>query len=187
MKTTSTFTQESFNKLLTWLDPNREAAARKYESIHARLRKYFECNGCGDDDDFLADVTIDRVGKKLDRGDIPEPFTGDKSLYFLAFAKRIRLEHITDRKPLDIPVEIMVPDAAEDADICLEQCISTLAREDRGLAIEYYSCEKTTKVRHHQKLAKQYGLSLAGLRTRIHRVRERLRPCIEECLERRQG
>src|SRR5687768_4009886 len=110
MKTTWTLTQESFEKLLTWLDLNPEEAARKYESIRSRLRKYFECNACGDDAENLSDVTIDRVAKKLDRGEIPEPFTGDKALYFLAFAKRIRLEHISDRKPLDIPDQSTDPD-----------------------------------------------------------------------------
>jgi DNA-directed RNA polymerase specialized sigma24 family protein len=182
MKSTWSLTQESFEKLLTWLDPNREEAAAMYESIRLRLIKYFTCNGCGDLVEDLGDETFDRVAKKLERGEIPEPFTGNKSLYFLAFAKNIRLEHI--RKPPEIPPQDPVfPDTIEDESVCLEKCVPILPSEDRWLAIEYYRCEKSTKVEHHRKLAEKFGLSLAGLRTRIHRIRERLRPCIEECLE----
>lgn len=184
MKKTWSLTQESFEKLLTWLDSNREEAAAKYETVRVRLVKYFVCNGCGDQDEDLADKTFDRVMKKLERNEIPEPFTGDKVLYFLAFARNIRLEHITDRKPPELPTPVIVPDRTEDEDACLEKCVPILPQEDRWLAIEYYRFEKSTKIGHHKKLAEQLGLSLAGLRTRIHRVRERLRPCIEECLDR---
>jgi DNA-directed RNA polymerase specialized sigma24 family protein len=185
VKTTWSLTQESFEKLLTWLDSNHEEAAVKYEGIRLRLIKYFTCNGCGDQAEDLGDETFDRVAKKLERGEIPEPFTGNKKLYFLAFAKNIRLENI--RKPPEIPPPSPSPitkDTTEDESECLEKCAPILPGDDRWLAIEYYRCEKSTKVAHHKKLAKKFGLSLPGLRTRIHRIRERLRPCIEECLER---
>ena len=183
MKTTWALTEESFEKLLTWLDSNRGEAAAKYESIRLRLIKYFTCNGCGDQAEDLGDETFDRVARKLERGEIPEPFTGNKSLYFLAFAKNIRLENI--RKPPEIPPPTpVIPDKTEDESECLEKCVPILPSDDRWLAIEYYRCEKSTKVEHHKKLAKKFGLGMAGLRTRIHRIRERLRPCIEECLDR---
>lgn len=184
MKKTWSLSQESFEKLLTWLDSNREEAAVKYENIRLRLIKYFVCNGCGDQAEDLADQSIDRVMKKLERGEIPEPFTGNKALYFLAFARNIRLEHLTDRKR-ELPAPVILPDRIEDEDFCLEKCVPMLPSEDRFLAIEYYRFEKSTKIGHHKKLAEQFGLTLAGLRTRIHRIRERLRPCIEECLDRR--
>jgi len=182
MKTTWSLTQESFEKLLTWLDSNREEAAAKYEGIRQRLIKYFTCNGCGDQAEDLGDETLDRVAKKLERNEIPEPFTGNKALYFLAFAKNIRLENV--RKPKIQPAAPVTPDTTEEESQCLEKCAPILASEDRWLAIEYYRFEKSTKVEHHKKLAEKSGLSMAGLRTRIRRIRERLRPCIEECLER---
>jgi hypothetical protein len=191
MKSTWSLTEESFEKLLTWLDSNREEAATKYERVRLRLIKYFVCNGCGDRDEEVADETIDRVATKLERNEIPEPFTGDKVLYFLAFARNIRREQINDLKPLPLPVIEPVDsedeDGSEDEDICLYKCLPMLRDEDRLLAIDYYRCEKSTKVEHHKKLAKSVRLTLPGLRTRIRRIRERLRPCIEECLEQRQG
>ena len=181
MKTT-TLTPESFEKLLAWLDSNREEAAVKYESVRRRLIKYYTCNGCGDQAEDLGDEAFNRVATKLERGQIPEPFTGNKALYFLAFAKNIRLENI--RKPQTPSPPPVIPDTTEEESQCLEKCAPILASEDRWLAIEYYRFEKSTKVEHHKKLAEKFGLTMPGLRTRIRRIRERLRPCIEECLER---
>jgi hypothetical protein len=188
MKQSWSPTQESLEKLLVWLSSNREEGAEKYERIRLRLIKYFACNGCGDDDEHLADETIDRVMKKLERNEIPDPFTGDKVLYFLAFARMVRLEHYNYQRR-DIQHPVIDPDRvqAEAEAICLTECVRILQQEDRWLAIEYYRFDKTTKVAHHSKLASRFDLSMAGLRTRVHRVRERLKPCIKECLERRLG
>jgi len=183
MRSTWSLTQESFEKLLSWLDSNSEEAAAKYEGIRGRLIKYFTCNGCGDQAEDLGDETLDRVAKKLERNEIPEPFTGNKALYFLAFAKNIRLEN-TRKQPEIPPVGPVSPDKTEEESACLEKCAPMLPGDDRWLAIEYYRYEKSTKVEHHKKLAEKYGLTLGGLRTRMHRIRERLRPCIEECLDR---
>ena len=46
--------QESFDKLLAWLDPNREKAGIKYEQIRYRLIKIFAGRGSADAED-LAD------------------------------------------------------------------------------------------------------------------------------------
>jgi DNA-directed RNA polymerase specialized sigma24 family protein len=184
MKTTWSPTLESFEKLMEWLDSNREEAVAKYERIRVRLIRYFVCNGCGDADEHLADEAFNRVMKKLERGEIPAPFTGDKVLYFLAFARNIRREHVNNRIRPDIPEPMWNTEAVENESFCLDECVRILGEEDRWLAIEYYRFDKTTKVAHHKALAGQFGVGLPGLRTRIHRVRERLRPCIEECLER---
>jgi DNA-directed RNA polymerase specialized sigma24 family protein len=179
-------TPESLEKLLTWLSSNPENGAERYEKVRQRLIKYFACNGGGDDAEDLADKTLDRVMKRLERGEIPEPFTGDKTLYFLAFARNIRMEHYNSRKR-EPPRRVIDPDRmqAEAEDACLQECARILRREDRWLAIEYYRFDKTTKVAHHSNLADRFELTKAGLRTRIHRIREQLRPCIKECLERR--
>ena len=126
--------------------------------------------------------------KKLEQNEVPDPFTGDKTLYFLAFAKNIRLEHY-NYLGREIPQLVIDPNRvqAEAESACLTECVRILQQEDRVLAIEYYRFDKTTKVEHHSNLAKRFHLTLAGLRTRIRRVRERLRPCIKECLERHSG
>ena len=183
-------TQKSFEKLLAWLHPDRKEAAQQYEKIRRRLVLFFTSNGCGDDDENLTDTTFDRVSKKLEDGQVPEPFLGDKALYFLAFARHIRLEHIRNRNVIEMtPATVSIPvidsSEKEDEDFCLEECIRVLESEDRWLAIEYYRFEKTAKITHRKNLAQEVSLTLAGLRTRVHRIRDNLKPCIEDCLERR--
>ena len=64
MKKEWVITQEAFDGLLAWLDPDRDRAAHKYETVRTRLIKIFSCRGCGVADD-LADETINRVTAKL--------------------------------------------------------------------------------------------------------------------------
>ena len=64
MKKEWVLTKEAFDALLEWLDPNRDIAAQKYETIRTRLIKIFSCRGCLEAED-LADETINRVTNKL--------------------------------------------------------------------------------------------------------------------------
>jgi hypothetical protein len=182
--------QQSFERLLAWLHPDAQEAAQRYEKIRLRLVLFFTSNGCGEADEHLTDITFDRVSKKLEEGSIPEPFVGEKALYFLGFARRIRLEHIRARNLVETRFPLIDRDddrsEKEDEDSCLEECgRRILELEDHWLAVEYYRFEKAAKIAHRKSLAQQVSLTLAGLRTRVHRIRDNLRPCIEECLERR--
>ena len=85
--------QNNFDRLLEWLGPDREKAAEKYEGIRLRLIRSYVCGGCGDDAEDLADRTIDRVIRKLEKGEVPEPYIGEKAHYFLGCAAYIRQEH----------------------------------------------------------------------------------------------
>jgi hypothetical protein len=46
MKKGWVLTQELFDTLLGWLDPDRERAGDKYETVRIRLIKVFTCRGC---------------------------------------------------------------------------------------------------------------------------------------------
>src|ERR687883_865457 len=59
-----TLTQESFDRLLAWLDPDREQAGKKYEEVRSRLVRGFSSHGCPVPED-LADEAINRVAKLL--------------------------------------------------------------------------------------------------------------------------
>ena len=59
-------TGQAFNGLLDWLGTDRDSAARRYEQIRSRLIKIFVCRGCTATEE-LADETLDRVGKRLER------------------------------------------------------------------------------------------------------------------------
>jgi hypothetical protein len=45
MKITQPPEPEAFDKLLTWLDPDREKAGDKYQKLHLRLSRIFAAKG----------------------------------------------------------------------------------------------------------------------------------------------
>ena len=102
---------------------------------------------------------------------------------FLGFARNIRLEHLRNLRRDDNHEPENDTNQKEHESWCLEECGRTLDPDENWLAVEYYRFEKAEKIAHRKKLAKQFGLTLAGLRTRVHRIRDSLRPCMEECLE----
>lgn len=179
-------TRESFEILLQWLDLNQDRAAEQYEKIRQRLIIAFIRAGCGDDAEHLADETFDRVGRKLIDKKVPEPFVGDKAVYFRGFVSNVCHEHLRSRKRHEFTPPPPPNDDVENESACLEECIAALGAGDRKLVIQYYSFDGTAKIEFRRKLATEYGLSLAGLRTRRHRICNLLKPCVQTCLEARQ-
>ena len=57
--------QEAFEKLLAWLDPDRDKAVEKYQRIYLRLVRVFATRGRADAED-LADQTVNVVASKID-------------------------------------------------------------------------------------------------------------------------
>ncbi|HKP37054.1 MAG TPA: hypothetical protein VJT71_09355, partial [Pyrinomonadaceae bacterium] len=56
--------QEDFDRLLAWLDADRERAGVIYEKIRWRLITIFAARNCVTPED-LADETLDRVARKV--------------------------------------------------------------------------------------------------------------------------
>jgi DNA-directed RNA polymerase specialized sigma24 family protein len=183
MKRAREITQEAFDRLLTWLDADRELAGRKYETIRLRLIKLFACRGCAEPED-LADDTIDRVILKLP--ELIPAYTGDKSLYFYGVAHRVHLEDLRYRRPPPTPPP-PPPDPAdpdeENLYDCLDQCLDNLPGETRRLVVEYYQEVKRAKIDHRRKLAMELGIAVNALRIRAHRIRMQLQVCVTSCLE----
>lgn len=176
-------TQESLDRLLSWLDSDRDKAVEEYERIRLRLITFFSCDGCGEADEALTDITFDRVMKRLDDGQVPDPFVGDKALYFRGFAKNVRHEHLRSRAVPHIDPPPIDSRRKELEALCLDECAKTIEPEEHWLAVEYYRFEKAEKIANRRKLAGQFNLTLAGLRTRVHRIRDSIKPCIEDCVE----
>jgi hypothetical protein len=66
--------QSNFDLMLTWFSPNRELAAKKYESIRRRVIEILANRGCYEADDW-ADIVLDRVVSKVDK--VMVGFDGD--------------------------------------------------------------------------------------------------------------
>lgn len=169
--------QEDFEKLLRWLDPDRDIAGEKYEKIRFRLVRIFSCRGCCDADD-LADKTINVVMmSKIDW--LIENYVGNPALYFYAVAKKIYLE---SRKPKPIPI-VPPPDPpppeVEQLATHLDECLEELPRAERVLVLRYHECEKQEKIRNRKKLAEELKVSRNALRIKVCHIHARLKKCVE--------
>jgi RNA polymerase sigma factor (sigma-70 family) len=184
MNKDSTLTQESFDALLTWLDPNREQAGQRYEDIQCRLIKIFTCRGCHEPE-ALADVTIDRVVKRLK--DIEGSYTGDRALYFYGVANKVYLEYLRRKPHVSPPPPRDDPEEAEQEYECLDRCIERLSPRNRELVLLYYQEDKGAKIDHRKRLAERLGIALNALRIRAHRIRAALQTCMQDCLDRQEA
>jgi RNA polymerase sigma factor (sigma-70 family) len=184
-------TQEVFERLLAWLDPEREEAGKKYEEIRHSLIKIFAWRGFIDAED-LADETINRVSKKVEH--LAENYSGDPALYFFGVAKRVTLERARQEQPQELPKQIAAPSESnlrnpgsdsERIHECLDKCLQQLTSAERELVLSYYQEAKQIKINSRKELAKQLGIDVETLRVRLHRIRVKIQKCMEECLRQR--
>jgi DNA-directed RNA polymerase specialized sigma24 family protein len=190
MKKEWVLTQEAFERLLGWLDTDRDRAGKKYETVRLRLIKIFTCRGCTEAED-LADETINRVTAKVE--EVAEKYSGDPTLYFYGVAQKVHLEYLRkyQKKQADVAVDSDTLNAAPislDDDIepeyeCLERCLDHLPSDNRKLVVEYYQQERQAKIEHRKRLATELGIAVNALRIRAHRIRLVLQRCVLDCLE----
>ena len=172
-------TQEQFDRLLDWLDADRNAAGLKYRNIQLRLVRIFACRGCGEAE-TLADETIDRVAAKIDW--LVANYVGDPALYFYGVAQKVHLEYVR-RKPVPtLPPQVTDDDDSEQELNCLEECMEKLPEKHSDLVARYYQGEKRTKINSRKKLAEALGITLDALRIRAHRIRKELQQCVLQCV-----
>jgi len=187
-------TKETFDLLLSTLNPDRERAGEEYEKIRRKLIYFFELRGCSQVYE-LADKTIDRMTKKIIEGEKVEyPQT-----YALSIAGYIYKEYLKELKNIGIPIEDILasrnpprdpreleqtpdPPKQKERIECLGQCLKRLPNENRELILQYYQGEKSDKIKKRKKLAQMMGVTLNTLRIRAHRIREELEKCVTNCL-----
>jgi DNA-directed RNA polymerase specialized sigma24 family protein len=165
--------QEQFDRLLGWLDPDRETAGIGYERIRRGLIKKFVRRGSRNPED-LADRTINRVARKLP--EIQATYVGDPAHYFSNVAGYIFLEVLRKEKASAVGMPgLALPAAGDETDhLHLEKCVATLPAADRDLLLAYYQHEKKARIDCRKKLAAQFGVGMNALRIRACRIRLRL-------------
>ena len=182
MKTKWQLDKEAFDRLLAWLDEDRDRAAVKYERIRCSLIRIFTCRGCPEAED-LADETFNRVAKKVD--EIVATYVGDPALYFYGVAHNVHLEYLRKKArqiPPPPPPQPAQNDEPEPEYECLESCMEQLPPDIHKLLIEYYQEEKQAKINHRKQLAQQLGIALNALRIRVYRIRAAVQECVQDCL-----
>src|ERR1041385_2307392 len=173
--------QRDFDRLLNWLDADRERAGLLYERIRWRLVTILASRGCTLADE-LADETIDRVARRV--ADIETIYIGDKAIYFLGVMNNVPHEYL--RRPatprlVDTPSENVA--AREQIHICLDNCLERLAPYSRQLIERYYAADKKAKIDLRKVIARELGIKPATLRLRALRIREKLQTCIAACMK----
>lgn len=179
--------EESLDMLLTWLDPAREKAWIKYETIRKTIIQIFHWRGCRNADE-LADETDSRVIKRLPEL-IKKGYSGDKALYFYRVAYNIVHECLRhESRFAELSPEYLVdhfnPDEEEGRlrKRCLALCLQQLSEEEQELFLSYHQYDKKTKIEDRRRLAERMGLELRQLRSKIYVIRLFLEQCIRECV-----
>ena len=192
-------TSEALDRLLRFLDQNREHAAQKYEDLRQMLVTFFEFRGLTNTDQ-LADETINRVARRLSEGEQIEASPGT---YFYAVARNVwreqlakpdlssALDEVSARLLADDPAAQLAREAEcterERRLECLERCLAELPAESRDLVINYYRGEKSSRIEARKELAEQLGIQPNALRIRLCRLRDKLERCVTKCLQQFHG
>ena len=176
-------TPERFNRLLCWLDADRNIAATRYELIQLRLIRFFASRGCVDAEN-LADTTINVVASKVEE---LVDYVGDRSLYFHGVAKNIYRQDVrTSRR--EVPSNSIISPAnapepePDQLEPLLDQCMKELPPKDRRLVLRYHEEDRQMKIQHRKRLAHEIGITLNALRIKIYRLHLQLRKCMEKRL-----
>ena len=186
-------TQDYFDNLLTWLDPNRDLAAKKYREIYDALVRLFSWRGYHDAEE-LADEVVDRVMVKA-KGFV-ETYVGDPALYFYGVAKnvsrerdrRLPSEPLSPNLPIaEAPVEDEEPSEATLLRECMRKCLRALDRGERELVSSYYEASRRSKITYRKTLAEQLRIETNALRVRVFRIRASIKQCVENCLKEKKA
>ena len=178
----------AFDALLTALDPNRERAGARYETLRLKTIKLFEWWG-SEHPEELTDETMDRVGRKLAEGTVIR--ADDVGPFLRGVARLVFLESLREREKERKKLNHR-PEAEDDEEearekeshlSCLDRCLEALTPENRQLIVDYYSELNDSNIAGRKLIAKRLGISTTALRIRAHRLRERLQSCVRECVE----
>ncbi len=180
--------REALDKLLEYLDGDRERASEKYRELQNKLIALFEWRSCSAPED-LADETLNRVARRLEEGleiKTREPFRYLRGValnlikedYKRAARERAAFE---DYRYLETREE-----AAEESDerkAALDGCLAGLESGDRDLILEFYRGEKSTRIANRRRQAEALGITRTALRIRAYRLRKELEKCVKKSLD----
>lgn len=190
MKQSSTLTKEQFDNLLGWLADDRNEAGAEYEEIRKGLIRFFRTRDCADPI-ALADETLNRVANKLptkeaDRKNIPLKYIYGFALNVCREYERISAKmeiQLNQNLPLAALFLRDLPDNKSKDVMCLERCLAKCLPDEIEMMFEYYGQDKSTRFEVRRKMAKDRNITVQALHTRIYRIKNSLKICIEKCMD----
>jgi RNA polymerase sigma factor (sigma-70 family) len=182
---------DDFALLLAWLSPDSELAGEKYEQMRQNLLDYFRRRGALDPPS-LTDEVFTRVTKKVRF--VAPGFVGNPAHYFLGVARKVLAEWRRQPELTELPehLSILSDDmAGERKELLLqslEQCWTILSPQKQEILLHYFLETPPFKLADsREQLARTMGLSLNSLRVTAHRLKKRLRRCIEKAMKKKQS
>jgi len=190
-------TPEAFEKMLAWLDSDREVAGEKYEKIRQKLIKLFKWRNCTPEEEY-ADITINRVTRRIYESapvEVSNPY-----LYFHGTALNVirefwrgQLKHkqedfetldpleFADENPQQKIEQELERKQTQNRFACMQECLRELPPENQDFIVEYHHGESKKDAR--KEMAERLNVSLNVLRIRACRVRESLQKCVDKCVK----
>ena len=186
--------QNTFARLLRWLDDGADSQGERYLEMRRRLVAYFDRRN-RPAPDMLADETFDRISRTLqESGRIR---VSPPARYCYVVARFVQLEDIR-RVERTVPFEETRPvsqryapgaaagdENTERALDCLTRCLAHLKPADRELIVEYYRDAKRERIDRRRALAARLGITMNALGIRTCRLRASLEACVGACRKRR--
>ena len=180
---------DDFDQLLLWLSPDREEAGAKYEQIRRSLHDYFRRRDVADPL-TMADEVIVRVTKKV--REIAPGYVGNPAAYFFAVAHKVRLE--SHRKPAETELYSNIQPTNDVASAeykewllrGLEDCWQLLSSREQRILYCYYVENPPLRLSEtRDQLARELNMALNALRVMTHRLKQRVKDCIEGSMKKR--
>lgn len=166
--------------LLEHLGPDLEQATQRYLEIRKKLERFFEYRGLSSEAQELTDRALDILAQKLQSQAIQEV-----NQYVLGIAKMVaRKGEAKNRKRMDIDLlkKLGGGDGPPDEQIeqqkiraMLRKCMARLDPLDRALILAYYPDDAADLEQKRQAIARSLLITTDVLRTRICRIKDRIR------------
>ena len=191
----------AFDRLLRWLDPDRDQAGATYEQLRIKLVRFFEHYGCWYAED-CTDETLQRVAQKIAAG--VEVSASDPYVYCRGVARNVMLERWRQQEKAPAAIDELPPQhhpAVHPDEVelrrqerlrrerlleCLDRCLRALPPDHRQLFLDYHQDEQRAKIDHRALLAEQLGIDITALRNRLARLRKKIEACAAECARQRE-
>lgn len=167
-------TKNPLDALLLLFHADREIAGLTYERVRQELIAFFAKDGCVDPE-ALTDETLTRAASQVVKGTIvkAEPIT-----YVRGIARHVKYRYFKQLSRPFNPPPIPDIEEVERETECLRKC-ARLHADAYEFTSSYVLANEPARLR----IAKRLGISIDGLRSRVHRFREELRTCRRKCLK----
>lgn len=189
-------TSKGYELLLAQLHENPEKAVEEFDRLRRKIIRYFiqqERGRWNADCEFLADDVIDRVAAHLEAG---KPI--EKNVQALAFSitRNVWLTFYNKNKQLvnleSVPEKSYQFEFDDESDdektACMKKCLVEVCKDDeeRKNLLAYYDDSDKKLLEQRKSVAARLGTTTNNLKTRMSRLRDKLRACAKECFKTQQ-